>query len=47
MVQGVHDDAPFREAPEATRNAVADFINRLLREHHEGQPRTDSGVAAI
>jgi pimeloyl-ACP methyl ester carboxylesterase len=39
--------APFREAPEATRNVVADFINRLLREHHEGEPHPDSGVAAI
>jgi hypothetical protein len=39
--------APFREAPEATRNVVADFINRLLREHHEGEQQTDSGVAAL
>jgi pimeloyl-ACP methyl ester carboxylesterase len=39
--------APFREAPEATRDVVADFINRLLREHHEGEPHPDSGVAAI
>jgi pimeloyl-ACP methyl ester carboxylesterase len=28
--------APHREAPEATLRAVADFCNRLLRDHHEG-----------
>jgi pimeloyl-ACP methyl ester carboxylesterase len=28
--------APHREAPEATLNAIADFINRLLRDHDEG-----------
>jgi pimeloyl-ACP methyl ester carboxylesterase len=28
--------APYREAPEATLRAVADFANRLLRDHHEG-----------
>ena len=26
----------YREAPEATLNAIADFANRLLRDHHEG-----------
>jgi pimeloyl-ACP methyl ester carboxylesterase len=36
---------PQREAPERTRNAIADFINRLLRDHHEGEPRAASGVA--
>jgi pimeloyl-ACP methyl ester carboxylesterase len=28
--------APHREAPEATLRAVADFCNRLLRDHREG-----------
>jgi pimeloyl-ACP methyl ester carboxylesterase len=28
--------APHREAPEATLKAIADFIDRLLRDHHEG-----------
>jgi pimeloyl-ACP methyl ester carboxylesterase len=28
--------APHREAPEATLRAVAEFCNRLLRDHHEG-----------
>lgn len=28
--------APHREAPEATLRAISDFVNRLLREHHEG-----------
>jgi pimeloyl-ACP methyl ester carboxylesterase len=28
--------APHREAPEATLRATSEFINRLLREHHEG-----------
>jgi pimeloyl-ACP methyl ester carboxylesterase len=39
--------APFREAPELTLKVVADFINRLLRDHHEGEKPVDSGVAAI
>jgi len=39
--------APFREAPELTLKIVADFINRLFRDHHEGEKRADSGVAAI
>jgi len=29
--------APHREAPEATLRAVSDFVNRLLRQHHEGE----------
>jgi len=29
--------APFREAPELTLKIVADFINRLFRDHHEGE----------
>jgi pimeloyl-ACP methyl ester carboxylesterase len=28
--------APYREAPAATLRAIADFVNRLLRDHHEG-----------
>ena len=28
--------APHREAPEATLDAVADFVDRLLRDHREG-----------
>ena len=36
---------PQREAPELTLNAVADFINRLLRDHHEGERRAAAGVA--
>jgi pimeloyl-ACP methyl ester carboxylesterase len=36
---------PQREAPELTLKIVTDFINRLLRDHHEGQWQSDSGVA--
>jgi len=36
---------PQREAPELTLAAVAGFINRLLRDHHEGERQADSGVA--
>jgi pimeloyl-ACP methyl ester carboxylesterase len=39
--------APHREAAEQTVAVAADFINRLLRDHHEGQNRVDSGVAAL
>jgi pimeloyl-ACP methyl ester carboxylesterase len=28
--------APYREAPAATLKAIAEFTNRLLRDHHEG-----------
>ena len=38
---------PQREAPELTLKIVTDFINRLLRDHHEGDRRADSGVATI
>ena len=38
--------SPQRDAPEATREVVAGFINRLLRDHREGERRIDSGVAA-
>jgi pimeloyl-ACP methyl ester carboxylesterase len=36
--------APYREAPEPTLRAIADFANRLLRDHHEGDmvARTES-----
>jgi pimeloyl-ACP methyl ester carboxylesterase len=36
---------PHREAPELTLKAIADFINRLLQGHREGERRADSGVA--
>jgi len=32
--------APHREAPQATLAAVAEFCNRLLRDHHEGAMAT-------
>jgi pimeloyl-ACP methyl ester carboxylesterase len=38
--------SPHRDAAEMTLRIVADFINRLLRDHHEGDRRLDSGVAA-
>ncbi len=38
--------SPHRDAPEATLEATAGFINRLLRDHHESDRPTDSGVAA-
>ena len=38
--------SPHRDAPEATLNVTAGFINRLLRDHHEGEGKVDSGVAA-
>jgi pimeloyl-ACP methyl ester carboxylesterase len=36
---------PQREAPELTLDAIASFINRLLRDHGEGERHADSGVA--
>jgi pimeloyl-ACP methyl ester carboxylesterase len=36
---------PHREAPEPTLNVIADFINRLLQGHHEGERPANSGVA--
>jgi pimeloyl-ACP methyl ester carboxylesterase len=36
---------PYREAPEITLNAVADFINRLLRDHHEEEQLAGPGIA--
>jgi hypothetical protein len=38
---------PHREAPELTLTIVAGFINRLLRDHHEGERSANSGVAAL
>jgi len=38
--------SPHRDAPELTLSTVAGFINRLLRDHHEGERRADPGVAA-
>jgi len=37
---------PQREAPEVTLQGVADFINRLLRDHHEGEQSATAGLAA-
>ena len=36
---------PYREAPELTLKTVADFINRLLRDHHEGEAGCIPGLA--
>lgn len=36
---------PYREAAEVTLATVVDFINRLLRDHHEGDRQTGSGLA--
>jgi pimeloyl-ACP methyl ester carboxylesterase len=36
---------PHREAPELTLKTVADFINQLLRDHHEGEPQGQPAVA--
>jgi pimeloyl-ACP methyl ester carboxylesterase len=38
--------SPHRDVPAPTLEAVSAFINRLLRDHHEGEHHTDSGVAA-
>jgi pimeloyl-ACP methyl ester carboxylesterase len=37
---------PYREAPELTVKTVADFINRLLGDHHEGGAAKIPGLAA-
>jgi pimeloyl-ACP methyl ester carboxylesterase len=37
---------PYREAPELTLEIIAGFINRLLRDHHEGERPAGSGVVA-
>jgi pimeloyl-ACP methyl ester carboxylesterase len=36
---------PYREAPDATVNAAAAFINRLLRDHREGEQSAKTGIA--
>jgi pimeloyl-ACP methyl ester carboxylesterase len=36
---------PYREAPDLTLNAVAEFIMRLLRDHHEAEPVAKTGIA--
>jgi pimeloyl-ACP methyl ester carboxylesterase len=38
--------SPYRDAPDMTLQAAAGFINRLLRDHHEGERSPNSGVAA-
>jgi len=38
--------SPHRDAPVPALDAVSAFINRLLRDHHEGERRANSGVAA-
>jgi pimeloyl-ACP methyl ester carboxylesterase len=38
--------SPHRDAPQATLDAAASFINWLLRDHREGERTVDSGVAA-
>jgi pimeloyl-ACP methyl ester carboxylesterase len=38
--------SPHRDAPALTLETVAAFINRLLRDHQEGERPVDSGVAA-
>jgi pimeloyl-ACP methyl ester carboxylesterase len=44
VVPGIRH-VPQREAPEATLDAVAGFIDRLLHDHHEDQRSPESGVA--
>ena len=36
---------PYREAPELTLKIVADFLNRLLHDHHEAGRPSASGLA--
>jgi pimeloyl-ACP methyl ester carboxylesterase len=36
---------PYREAPDITLKAIADFINRLVRDHHEGDIVPQPGIA--
>jgi pimeloyl-ACP methyl ester carboxylesterase len=35
---------PYREAPDITLTAVADFINRLVRDHQEGELHPEPGA---
>jgi pimeloyl-ACP methyl ester carboxylesterase len=44
LLPGIRHD-PCREAPELTLTIIAEFINRLLRDHHEAAAGNDSGVA--
>jgi hypothetical protein len=39
--------APHRESPEATLRATSQFVNRLLREHHEGDMSARDRAVAI
>jgi pimeloyl-ACP methyl ester carboxylesterase len=41
--------APYRESPKATLRAIAEFANRLLRDHHEGDmvAETELGAARV
>jgi hypothetical protein len=39
--------APHREAPEATLRATSQFINRLLREHHEADMSAENRRLAM
>jgi pimeloyl-ACP methyl ester carboxylesterase len=39
--------APHREAPEATLQALSEFVNRLLRDHQEGDLTLAAGVAPV
>ncbi len=36
---------PHSEAPELTLKTVAEFVNRLLQDHREGERRANSGIA--
>ena len=38
--------SPQRDAPTLTLDLTSSFMNRLLRDHHEGDPQINSGVAA-
>jgi pimeloyl-ACP methyl ester carboxylesterase len=44
LLPGVHH-APHREAADATLQTVADFTNRLLRDHHEAETAPPEGIA--
>ena len=46
VLPGIRHDPP-REAPEQTLAAAAGFINRLLRDHREGEKPVPSPLAAI
>jgi pimeloyl-ACP methyl ester carboxylesterase len=37
---------PYRETPELTLTIIADFINRLLRDHREAERPATGGIAA-